>query len=108
MIFLMQISTVEKSIGLSIKCFASNIHVRCQLNGRSATSAHASSARAFKLATFVVSQFDGNAIAKAANELKDMLVRAGDFVHVMPQRGNYADRVVVRPQYTTIRSSRYF
>ena len=78
MIFLMQISTVEKSIGLSIKCFASNIHVRCQLNGRSATSAHAWSARAFKLAMFVVSQFDGNAIAKAANELKGMLVRAGD------------------------------
>jgi hypothetical protein len=34
--------------------------------------------RAFKLAMFVVSQFDGNAIAKAANELKGMLVRAGD------------------------------
>ena len=87
----MQISTVEKSTGLSIKCFASNIHVRSQLNGRSATSAHASLARAFKLATFVVSQFDGNAIANAANELQGVLVRAGDLVHVMPQRGNYVD-----------------
>jgi hypothetical protein len=45
--------------------------------------------------TFVVSQFDSNAIANAANELKGVLVRAGDFVHVMSQRGNYVDRVVV-------------
>jgi hypothetical protein len=36
-----------------------------------------------QLTTFVVSQFDGNAIANATNELKSVLVRAGDFVHVM-------------------------
>jgi hypothetical protein len=48
-----------------------------------------------QLTTFVVSQFDGNAIANATNELKGILVRAGDFVHVMSQRGNYVDRVVV-------------
>jgi hypothetical protein len=38
---------------------------------------------------------DGNAIAPATNELKGLLVRAGDFVHVMSQRGNYVDRVVL-------------
>jgi len=48
-----------------------------------------------QLTTFVVSQFDRNAIANATNELKGVLVRAGDFVHVMSQRGNYVDRVVV-------------
>jgi hypothetical protein len=48
-----------------------------------------------QLTTFVVSQFDGNAIANATNELKGILVRAGDFVHVMSQRGNCVDRVVV-------------
>ena len=48
-----------------------------------------------QLTTFIVSQFDGNAIANAANELKGILVRTGDFVHVMSQRGNYVDRVVL-------------
>jgi hypothetical protein len=48
-----------------------------------------------QLATFVVSQFDSNAIANATDELKGVLVRAGDFVHVMSQRGNYVDRVVL-------------
>jgi hypothetical protein len=48
-----------------------------------------------QLTTFVVSQFDSNAIANATNELKGALVRAGNFVHVMSQRGNYVDRVVV-------------
>jgi hypothetical protein len=41
------------------------------------------------------SQFDRNAIANATNELKGVLVRTGDFVHVMSQRGNYVDRVVL-------------
>ena len=36
-----------------------------------------------------------NVIANAANELKGILVRTGDFVHVMSQRGNYVDRVVL-------------
>jgi hypothetical protein len=48
-----------------------------------------------QLTTFIVSQFAGNAIANAANELKGILVRTGDFVHVMSQRGNYVDRVVL-------------
>jgi hypothetical protein len=48
-----------------------------------------------QLTTFVVSQFDRNAIANATSELKGVLVRADDFVHVMSQRGNYVDRVVV-------------
>jgi hypothetical protein len=48
-----------------------------------------------QLTTFVVSQFDGYAIANATNELKSVLVRAGDFVHVVSQRGNYVDRVVL-------------
>ena len=48
-----------------------------------------------QVTTFVVSQFDGDAIANATNELKGVLVRAGDFVHVMSQRGNYVDRVVL-------------
>jgi hypothetical protein len=47
------------------------------------------------LTTFVISQFDRNAIANATNELKDVLVRAGDFVHVMSQRGNYVNHVVL-------------
>jgi hypothetical protein len=47
-----------------------------------------------QLATFVVSQFDSNAIADATNELKSVLVGAGDFVHVVSQRGDYVDRVV--------------
>jgi hypothetical protein len=56
--------------------------------------------------TFVVSQFDSNAIANATNELKGVLVRAGDFVHVKE-----AITWIVsssRPQYTAIRSSWYF
>jgi hypothetical protein len=40
-----------------------------------------------RLMTFVVSQFDSNGIANPANELKSILVRAGDFVNVMSQRG---------------------
>jgi hypothetical protein len=47
-----------------------------------------------QLSTFVVSQLDSNAIADATNELKGVLVRAGDLVHVMSQRGNYVDRVI--------------
>ena len=38
---------------------------------------------------------DNNAITNATNELKRVLILAGDFVHVVPQRGNYVDRVVV-------------
>jgi hypothetical protein len=75
--------------------FTGSIHVRCRLNGRSATSGHASSVRAFSLTTFLVGQRDNNAITSATNELKRVLVRAGDFVHVMSQRGNYVDRVVL-------------
>ena len=61
-----------------------------------------------QLTTFVVSQFDGNAIANATNEFKGILVRAGDFVHVMSQRGNYVIVSSSRPQYTAMRSSWYF
>jgi hypothetical protein len=43
----------------------------------------------------VLAQFDCNAIANATNELKSVLVCAGDFVHVMSQRGDYVDRVVL-------------
>jgi hypothetical protein len=43
-----------------------------------------SSARAFKLATFLVDQRDKNAITDATNELKHVLILAGDFVHEMP------------------------
>ena len=53
-------------------------------------------ARVFKLATFVVSQFDNNAIANTTDELKGVLVLAGDFVHVMSQRGNYGDHIVAQ------------
>ena len=88
---------VDFSTVVSIKCFASSIHVRCRLNGRSAPSGHASSVRAFNLTTFLVGQRDNNAITSATNELKRVLVRAGDFVHVMSQRGNYVDRVVLVP-----------
>jgi hypothetical protein len=48
-----------------------------------------------QLTTFLISQLDSNAIANATNELKGVLVRAGDFVHVMCQRGNHVDRVVL-------------
>jgi hypothetical protein len=37
----------------------------------------------------------GNAIANATNELKRVLVRASDFVHVMSRGGNCVDRVVL-------------
>jgi hypothetical protein len=46
-----------------------------------------------QLTTFVLSQFDSNAIANSTNELKGVLVRARDFVHLMSQRGDYVDRV---------------
>jgi hypothetical protein len=48
-----------------------------------------------KLATFLIGQCDNNAITDATNELKGVLVRADDFVHVMSQSGNYVDRVVL-------------
>jgi hypothetical protein len=54
-----------------------------------------SSARAFKLAMFLVSQRDNNAITVVTNELKRVPILAGDFVLEMPPRGNYVDRVVV-------------
>src|SRR6476619_4194915 len=54
-----------------------------------------SSARAFKLATFLVGQRDNNAITSATNELERVLILASDFVLVMAQRGNYVDRIVV-------------
>ena len=76
------------------KISASDI-VRCQLNGRSAPSGHASSVRALKLATFLVGQRDNNAITNATNEFKRVLILASDFVHVMSQSGNYVDRVVL-------------
>ena len=56
---------------------------------------YASSARAFKLATFLVGQRDNNAITNATNEFKRVLVLASDFVDVMSQSGNYVDRVVL-------------
>ena len=80
---------------IDTKCSASNIHLRFHLNGLATTSGHPSSARAFKLATFLVGQRDDNAITNATNELKGVFVRAGDLVHVMSQSGNYVDRVVL-------------
>ena len=50
-----------------------------------------------QLTTFVVSQFDGNAIANANNEPKPVPVRDGAFVHVMSRRGNYLNGVVLVP-----------
>ena len=46
---------------------------------------YASSARAFKLAMFLVSQRDNNAITNATNEFKRVLILASDFVYVMSQ-----------------------
>ena len=55
----------------------------------------AKSARLFKLSSFFVGQRDNNAITNATNELKGVLFLAGDVVHVMLQRGNYVDRLVL-------------
>ena len=41
---------------------------------------YASSARALKLATFLIGQCDNNAITNATNEFKRVLVLASDFV----------------------------
>jgi class 3 adenylate cyclase len=49
---------------------------------------------------------DGERVVRAGLEL--VAAVGGLKNHAPLQRGNYADRVVVRPQYTTIRSSRYF
>jgi len=38
-------------------------------------------------------------ITNATNELKGVLILSGDFVHVMPLRGNYVDRVVASSVY---------
>jgi hypothetical protein len=53
------------------------------------------SARTFKLATLLVGQRDNNAITNATHELQCILILVGNFVHVMPPRGNNVDRVVV-------------
>jgi hypothetical protein len=45
--------------------------------------------------SFLVGQRDNNAITLATNELKHVLIFAGDFVLVMPKRGNHVNRVVV-------------
>jgi hypothetical protein len=56
--------------------------------------AHGGGARS-NLATFLVGQRDDNAITGATNELKRVLILAGDFVHVMRKPGNYVNRIVV-------------
>jgi CheY-like chemotaxis protein len=53
------------------------------------------SANVFKLTSFVVGQRHNNSIANATDEFKRVLFLAGDFVDVMPERGDYVDRVVV-------------
>jgi len=53
---------------------------------REAGEAHGGGARS-NLATFLVGQRDDNAITGATNELKRVLILAGDFVHVMRKPG---------------------
>ena len=50
---------------------------------------------AARVQTFLVGQRDDNAITGANNELKRVLIRAGDFVHVMREMGNYVNSIVV-------------
>jgi hypothetical protein len=60
---------LKKSIGVSI-WLCQSILVRCQLNGRPATSGHASSARGFNLETFLVGQRDiGRGVAFRLNKV---------------------------------------
>jgi hypothetical protein len=90
--FLMEISTTESVL---INVFANNSHVRFELSGAVRMMGRASSARAFNPETFLVGQRDNNAITNAINEFKRVLILAGNFVHVMPQMGNYVNRMVV-------------
>jgi hypothetical protein len=53
------------------------------------------SANVFKPTSFFVGQRHNNSIANATDEFKRVLFIAGDFVDVMPERGDYVDRVVV-------------
>jgi hypothetical protein len=72
--------------------YARLLHVA--LVPREAGEAHGGGARS-NLATFLVGQRDDNAITGATNELKRVLILAGDFVHVMRKPGNYVNRIVV-------------
>jgi hypothetical protein len=49
----------------------------------------------FKLTSFFVGQRHNNSIANTTDELKRVLFIPDDFVDVMPERGDYVDRVVV-------------
>jgi hypothetical protein len=51
--------------------------------------------RSFKLAALVVVQRDDNAVPIATDELKRVVIIAGDFVHVMPHRRKHMDHFVV-------------
>jgi hypothetical protein len=53
------------------------------------------SANVFKLTSFFVGQRHNNSIANATDEFKRVLFIADDFVDVMPERGDYVDRVVI-------------